>query len=133
MVCIHARSRDAAFIKFLMSLHFVRISDAKFIASRFPATVLNVRNDGFASRFLNEEETSLNTVVYNEAGKQTYQIQSYVIFWHFRLIAAVFNCDIPVFTGYSVLSQFRSSVQPYFPPRSKPYCACSDHAQLWAR
>ena len=48
----------------LMSLHFVRISDAKVIASRFPATVLNVRNDGFASKILNEEKTGLNTVVY---------------------------------------------------------------------
>ena len=48
----------------LMSLHFVRISDAKVIASRFPATALNVRNDGFASKILNEEETGLNTVVY---------------------------------------------------------------------
>ena len=45
-------------------LHFVQISDAEVIASRFPATVLNVRNDCFASKILNEEETSLNTVVY---------------------------------------------------------------------
>ena len=48
----------------LMSLHFVRISDAKVIASRFPATVSNVRNDGFTSKILNEEKTGLNTVVY---------------------------------------------------------------------
>ena len=35
----------------------------------------------------------------NEEGKQTYQIQSYIIFWHFRLTVALFNWDIPVFTG----------------------------------
>ena len=45
-------------------LHFVPISDAKVITSRFPATVLNVRNDGFVSKILNEEKTGLNTVVY---------------------------------------------------------------------
>ena len=45
-------------------LHFVQISDSKVIASRFPATDLNIRNDGFASKILNEEETSQNTVVY---------------------------------------------------------------------
>ena len=48
----------------LMSLHFVRISDAKVIASRFPTAILNARNDGFASKILKEEETGLNTVVY---------------------------------------------------------------------
>ena len=106
MVCIHARSRDKGFIQYFDEFdypHFVRISDAKVIASRFPAIGLNVRNDGFASIILNEEETGLNTVVYaigaNEQGKQTYQIQSYVIFWHFRLTLSVFNCDTPVFTG----------------------------------
>ena len=44
--------------------HLVRISDAKVIASGFSATVLNVRNDGFASKILNEEERGLNTVLY---------------------------------------------------------------------
>ena len=45
-------------------LQFVRILDAKVIASRYSATVLNVRNDGFGSKILNEEETGLYTVVY---------------------------------------------------------------------
>ena len=67
MVCIHARSRDAEFIQYFDEfdyLHFVQISDAKVIASRFPATVFNVRNEGFASKIRNEEETGLNTIVY---------------------------------------------------------------------
>ena len=45
-------------------MHFVRISDAKVIASRYSATVLNVRNDGLAAKILNEEETGLNTIAY---------------------------------------------------------------------
>ena len=121
MVCIHERSRDTGFVQYFDAvdyLHFVRISDAKVIASRFPAIVLNVRNDGFASTIPNEEETGLNTVlqflgpskiVFDMLvfllrsplceGKRTYQIQSYVIFWHFRLTLSVLNCDVSVFTG----------------------------------
>ena len=67
MVCIHARSQDAGFIQYFDEfdyLHFVQISDAKVIASRFPAPAFNVRNEGFASKILNEEEMGLNTVLY---------------------------------------------------------------------
>ena len=67
MVCIHSRSRDTGFIQYFDEFdypHFVLISDAKVIASRCPATVLNVRNDGFASKILDKEKTGLNTVVY---------------------------------------------------------------------
>ena len=67
MVCIHVRSRDTGFIQYFYAfdyLHFVRISHEKFIASRFPATALNVLYVGLAFKIVNEEETGLNTVVY---------------------------------------------------------------------
>ena len=56
----------------------------------------------------------------NEEGKRTYQIQSYVTSWQYRLTISVVNCDIPVFMENSVQSDFRSTVQPCFPPRTKP-------------
>ena len=64
---IHAHSQDAGSNQYfdeLEYLHFVQMSDAKVIASRFPAAALNVRNDDFASKILNEEETGLHTVMY---------------------------------------------------------------------
>ena len=99
MVCIHARSRDTGFIQHFDEvdyLHFVQISDAKVIASRYSATVLNVRNDGLRGGGPNHRSVRRGA---NEEGKQTYQIQSYVIFWHFRLSLSVFNRNIPVFMG----------------------------------
>ena len=104
MVCIHTRSRDTGFIQYFDEsdyLHFVRNLDAKVIASRYSATVLNVRmmvsHPNSERRGDGPKHRSVHKGV-NEEGKQTYQIQSYVIFWHFRLSLSVFNRNIPVFT-----------------------------------
>ena len=46
----------------------------------------------------------------NEERKRTYQIQSYVIFLHFRLTLSVLNCDIPSLRGRGY---YPSSVQRF--------------------
>ena len=84
MVCIRARSRDTGFIQYFDEfdyLHFVRISDAKVIASRFPATVLNVRNDCFASKSLNEGKTGLNTRDAYAGGRQKGQLPPFALIY----------------------------------------------------
>ena len=100
MVCIHAHSRDTGFIQYFDEynyLHFVRISHAEVTASRFPATVferpkrwLSIQTS--ERRGAGPKHGSVRKRA-SEEGKQAYQIQSYLIFWHFQLTLSVLNCD----------------------------------------
>ena len=117
MVCIHARSRDTGFSYYFHEfgyLYFVRISDAKVIASRYSATVLTVRSVGFASKILNEEETGLNTVVYakGRTKKENRHIK-YNLTLYFGTSDYLYQCLIVIFPSLPGRAYHPSSAQRF--------------------
>ena len=114
---VRARSQDTGSIQYFDEfgyLHFVRISDAKVIASRYSATVLNVRKDGFASKVLNEEETGLNTVVYARGGGRRRKTDiKYNLTLHFGTSDYLYQRLIVIFPSLQGRAYHPSSVQRF--------------------